>query len=785
MGRSKKKRKGHLKTKKTSYGKTEKLHPEAESVYRILQSHDAVCGKVEKPEPLKEGGFRIKFDMKVSLPSRANTRGISETGVRAQEPVTLLFPPTYPFHAPIILLRSDFNKSLPHLNPIFTLDEEDYVLPCVYDGPLSELLHQEGDGLSEIMNQLSDWLGKAAINDLINPRQGWEPIRRDDTFGWMVYDLSGLRKLVQNREGALVFPCRFWKERCRQKDSFFIFGIDPDTPQDITPWLIKNSFYAQKGPGITLYSSLMIFVWSNSEAVIDQYLPEDIQNLHQLYQRAEDYGCYDPLHSTLINIGWAYKEASLNISRFPLFVILCARRPYALIGDTSPLELIPYVIECQVVDERSPFLEEAIQVRKDSPVLPLGHRHPVNSGLLRRMSGGKEDMNNGHIIHIGCGSIGSKIAIHLARSGHGPFKLIDKSAFSPHNVARHALIPIPEIPGQPKASLLAHEIKLLNLEAEPINDDIIELCKHPDNKITIFPDDSRLIIESTGSMAVREMLASLPPKKLPGRLLHGALYEQGKVAILALEGSRRNPNVNDLVIRFWDERIDNPELNSKFISSDGTLSRQETGLGCGSYTMVLPDSRISLFTAGMAERARQILENGSSQNGELWIGMLDEHEIGVIWRIINVGQTTVLKARAQNHWEIRILKEALHLMSQDIKTWGEVETGGVLIGRISLSRRCFTVSRVIEAPPDSYRSKNSFILGIQGLRKKVKEICDKSGGILNYVGTWHSHPKGGETSLIDKASIGGMRRLRFGAPAIGLICLPSGFRVIIDEGKLA
>ena len=64
------------------------------------------------------------------------------------------------------------------------------MLPCVYDGPLEDLLHQEGDGLSEILNQLSEWLGKASIGDLIDSKQGWEPIRRDNTFGWMVYDLS-------------------------------------------------------------------------------------------------------------------------------------------------------------------------------------------------------------------------------------------------------------------------------------------------------------------------------------------------------------------------------------------------------------------------------------------------------------------------------------------------------------------------------------------------------------------------------------------------------------------
>ena len=764
-----------------------KLHPEADCSSKIIQSHAVVSTKVEPPQPSADGGFRIKFNINVSLPSRANRRGISEIGVKLQEPVILQFPSTYPFHAPRILLRPDFNKSLPHINPILDRNEKGYVLPCIYDGPLNDLLHQEGDGLSEILNQLSDWLDKAAINDLMDPKQGWEPIRRDNTFGWMVYDLSRLRTLISDSEGALVFQCRFLKESGLKENPFFVWVIDHEKPCNITPALVRNSFVVEKGPHGTMYGSLVILAWSDSKAIIDRYLPESVQDLHQIYERAKDYCSFSPLRGVILDFGWAFKQASINISNFPLFIILCARRPCALIGDDSPLELIPYVIDCHVENIESLFPESAIRIREDSLALPLGHRHKVNRRLLQRMSGGKEMTNNDPIVHIGCGSVGSKIAMHLARAGHGPFRLIDKEAFSPHNVARHALTPIPEFPGQPKASLLAREIELLRLEAEPINEDIIKLCKNPDNKMDPFPNNSRLVIESTGSVAVRDMLGSLPDGKIVGRLLHTALYQQGKVGIMAIEGSGRNPNVNDLVIRFWDEQIDNPGLRSKFSFSSREMRREEIGLGCGSHTMVIPDARISLFAGGIAERAIQILEleNGTPQDGELWIGMLDENELGISWTLLKMDRTTILRIKVGNLWEVRILTEAVNQIAKEIKAWGEVETGGVLIGRISLSNRCFIISRVLEAPPDSKRTPNSFVLGIEGLKKKVQEIHDKSGGVLNYVGTWHSHPKGGEISSVDKDSLEQIRRLRFGAPAVGLIWTPSGFRAGIDEGKLA
>lgn len=96
-----------------------------------------------------------------------------------------------------------------------------------------------------------------------------------------------------------------------------------------------------------------------------------------------------------------------------------------------------------------------------------------------------------------------------------------------------------------------------------------------------------------------------------------------------------------------------------------------------------------------------------------------------------------------------------------------------------------TISRVIQAPPDSERSESAFILGVEGLTRKVQEILKKSGGTLNYVGTWHSHPHGGGASSIDKKTLERIKTLRFKAPFLGLIWTPSGFKAIINEGKLA
>jgi len=761
-------------------------HKEGIRALKIINHHPAVVGDPTFPYPIENGGFQIEFNITVSLPSRLKKIGKSDTGVKKQEHVIMRFPPYYPFKAPVILLRQDFNSNLPHLNPIFRLKDKKYIVPCVYDGPLEDLLHQEGDGLSEILNQLSEWLGKAAIDDLIDPNQGWEPIRRDDNYGWIVYDLKGLRDLVTEKQGFHTFQCRFWKREDRSYPLYFVGRTNHAKARDISPWLVKNSFFIEDNPVGPSYVCLMVFVWPSSGIITDKYLPEGVSNLTELHKNAKKYGCDKSLKDAFINLGWAMKEASLNLKSFPLFVVLCVRRPYKIIDDNSSLELIPYVVECHVEENsHRGFAESAVRIREESQVFPLGHRYALTSNLLRRMSGGRETMRNRPIVHIGCGSVGSKIALHLARSGAGPFKLIDNAAFSPHNVARHALIPLPEIPGQPKASFLAEEIKMLRTEAEPYDDDIATLVNHSEKIKKIFQDGSGLIIESTGSTAVRELLASLPPSKLSGRLIHAALYTSGMTGLMAIEGNHRNPSVSDLITRYWDLGIDDNGMRSKIDRFEDSMRRQDVGLGCGSHTMILPDTRISLYAAGMAERARQLLDRNFPQHGELWIGELDENELQVSWKLVELNKTNILTVKANNDWEVRILKQAMDQITKEVEKYSEIETGGVLIGRISLSRRCFTVSRVLDAPSDSKRSPTSFVLGINDLKTKVQEIFDKSTGYLNYIGTWHSHPKGGTPSDIDRISLERMKRHRFGAPAVSLIWTPSGFNAIIDEGKLS
>ena len=70
---------------------------------------------------------------------------------------------------------------------------------------------------------------------------------------------------------------------------------------------------------------------------------------------------------------------------------------------------------------------------------------------------------------LGAGSLGSKLALHLARAGNGPEVVVDRSTMSPHNVARHALIPsMGALQIHDKARLLSQALGGLDQSAKPI-----------------------------------------------------------------------------------------------------------------------------------------------------------------------------------------------------------------------------------------------------------------------------------------------------------------------------
>ena len=716
----------------------------------------------------------VTFD--VSLPNEWKLNGESPSGVRLKEIVRFNFPAQFPMIPPGLFLRKDFNRNLPHMQPWLTNERP---VPCIYDGSLTDLFYQKG--MTGIVNQTAVWLEHAALGTLIDPNQGWEPVRRDSFNDFLIADADCLHGLVDRKGGYRFFGFNYLRTAAYD-GSVSIHGeisakvaklnakVVPDIFREIP---LDETRQFRRG------KSLALVVWpgkrpSGKLIINDTYLPETVTDINSLKKRAELYGCFRELSDSL---SWL-KQCLSNYEgsgSFILAVVLLARRPFNVIGSQSPIELCPYVVDIR--------LPELFADRGATAVCPAAHRHAIVRPLLVQMAGGENMSERPCWTLVGAGSLGSKLAIHLARAGNGPEIVIDKSAMTPHNAARHALIPMTNdmqiLWMDAKAKVLRNALNGLDQETTPVVKDAINLLMSKDSVRRVSSRHSWAIVNATASPVVREDLAST--KWVTTRVIETSLFAGGLVGMITVEGPNRNPNTVDLMAECYALLREDLTLASVVFNGDDTVSRQNIGQGCGSLTMPMSDGRLSLFAAGMAEYLLAKQRDGLPLSvGEILIGRLSEDGFGLKWQITQVPPMTVASTINRRSWSVHIHPRALKKIRDATACWQEVETGGVLMGRISESSRMVSVVDVLEPPEDSTRSADEFVLGTKGLRQCIKTYSDVVDWSLYCLGTWHSHLSPSGPSTTDRLTAEAIA-LACLSPSISLIHTPIGFSAFLAD----
>ena len=741
-----------------------------------VATHPAVYS-IGPPRPDHNSGFTsvdVTFD--VSLPSEWRRRGHSPSGVRSRETVRFDFPTGFPLKTPSPSLRPDFNRNLPHMQPWLT---EGRSVPCVHDGDLDELILR--DGLAGFLNQTAVWLERAALGTLIDPDQGWEPVRRDSYRDHIIADADALQSLV-TRGGGYKF-LRLNYLRTAKGQARFVYGRVSAATVDVTR-AAMSSVLAEAPVHSSLQfrtgKSVALVVWpgkqpSGTPIIADTYLPETVTSVEDLKERAQTYGCRTSLGNALHWMGQCLRTHPPE-GPFCLVVVLLARRPCNVIGTQSPIELCPYVLDIVSPD---------LYTNGDkTPVRPAGHHHVLSRSLLAQLSGIDSSREHPRWTLIGAGSLGSKLALHLARAGKGPAVIVDKSAMTPHNVARHAIIPttgdMNVLGMNAKATLLCDSLRGLDHTANPVPLDATSILTSKDPTRQLGLKRSWAIVNATASLAVREALVS--SKQVPTRVIETSLFSSGQVGVITVEGPDRNPSTNDLMAECYALLAEDSTLSRIVFGQDDGIRPQSVGQGCSSLTMPMSDGRLSLFAAGMAEYLLRRQRDGlPPETGEVLIGALSSDGLGVQWQVATASPVIQIQCKAESGtWYVHIHQRAASKIRTEVGRWPSVETGGVLMGRLSEVSRTVHVVDVLAAPDDSKRSASSFVLGTIGLRQHIENYSKAAGWSLHSLGTWHSHLSIGGPSPTDRATMKAVAIARV-APSVALIHTPSGYCAFLAE----
>lgn len=702
-----------------------------------------------------------ELQLDARLPSRWKAEGNSPNGVRAVEPVSVHFGPRFPATAPRFFLRPDFDRSHPHIQPLSAIGLPE---PCFSAVAPDELLRARG--IHGLLDQLALWLERAARVELIAPTQGWEPTRRDHIDDLVVVDSAWLSTLPKRDAETRVLHATFSGFGKGAATAYGIVALQTTTP-------IRSSFMddLEEQPGRTI----CIAAWSGKlpsgqPFLAGTYEPETVTDVGSLHARAHGLGCGPQLASSLKLLLSRLKDRPFR-QAIPVAIIIMARRPCPVIGQGSDWELLPYIVEITGRDDLGPT--------GTKPVRLAMHREAISPALLRRASGDTAAAETKPWSLLGCGSVGSHIALHLARAGRAPAHVVDKAWMAPHNYARHALLPISPHEGMvllPKSYLLAGAIATLGQSARSHDIDIVTGRQRLPGNV-VAPADVALLVNATGSLAVREALSSDGPGAR-ARVAEASLLANGHIGYLALEGPDCNPSVADLAVQAYQVFLDDARLSR--LVDDGEPVELAIGQGCASLTVPMSDARLSVMAAPMAERIGRWHASGLPPDiGQLIIGTLDDDGMSVRWQQLEARPWTILSSRS-NGLSVRVAPNASRKMTEAVAARPGVETGGVLIGRWSDVTSTFHVVDVLSAPEDSVFSRDLFVLGTNGLTEAINDIVRRSRGALYALGTWHNHLRDSGPSQIDRRAAQMLARGQR-MPVLLLIHVPGGYRFLTAE----
>lgn len=744
---------------------------DADHVLRVaLQHSECLGGEVLGRE---HGCERVRLNMNVEMPLDMRADGVSSSGVRTCEPVVLKLPASWPWQSPRFYLREDFPRHFPHLMPFSTPPR-----PCLVDGDQDEFFLQFGlvdYGVFHLVDQLAVWLRKAAINGLIDPGQGWEPMLRRDYRDIVEFDAEQARSLVDRKGGSAVWKGKYY----RRGDPSGQLGVDAEawlsSDGERTPLKVSEgdkAFTASPMRGdIRMGNTVVGIIWPDknpdgSAFVHSTYMPENVETLGQLRARAEEVGCTRGLGSFLRNLERSFAGFVLP-APIPVAVILCARRPVHLIGSESDIELLPYIVEIRAESGRQSLFAEG----DDEPVSPAAHYQAISAPLLRSLSGSPE---RPPLVMLGCGSVGSKLALHAARSGQDIVCVSDQSSLRPHNMARHSLGPS-HVPNN-KAEALAKELEGFGLRPEVHQGDLGRDLREQELSKTLLSKRAGAIINSTASLSVREALVDAVTPRYRPRLFEAALFGRGRGAFLLADGPRHNPNHADLMAEMY-ATIDNTRAGELLFDPAEGLAEIRIGQGCGSLTMQMNDARLSAMTASVALEIDSLMA-APATDGAIVMGTMDDDTPATSWVRYQVSPFETVEIAGTDGWELRISKRVANRIRAEATSYSAVETGGVMIGCTSARLKTVTVVDLLDAPPDSKRSAALFVLGTQGLHAAIEERHEASGRTLFDVGTWHSHLQDTGPSGTDWNTAAELAAERT-PPSILLITTPRRFHALM------
>ncbi|MDM1044738.1 ThiF family adenylyltransferase [Myroides sp. 1354] len=671
----------------------------------------------------------IPIEINIDLPSLGN---FDDLDIREKEPVIFVFDLiNYPVSAPRVYTdRLDFPKN--NLAHLYVAVNNRPPAFCYVRGNADEWYANKR--IEDLVIRISNWLRDGATGELTENGEQYEPLRLEGYSGSIIYDYDTLLTVVANK-AAFEFGDKFsivLFERPNNSGRYTykfvrlitdknalttIKEVDEERKKDKEDVTRKKYYYGY-------------VLWSEEDVIRREYEVNIPRSWDEFKLFCEYYHIKYKEFEKFIT---TYSKINEYIY-FP--VIIGIRRPSQLIGYSSNVEFINLRFKVTSSDIEQEKIVNNISIDM------LSHNQPLTQKLASHISGMNLSLGNERHVVFGCGAIGSKIIMHLARSGQTNLTLIDPDYISPHNLVRHSLFG--EDVGQNKAEALAEKIKKI-YPYEQTN-----VINGPSFKDGLIDQKSTFeiynwILDFTASEAFFNKLATL--KSLDtNRVASTFISDFGNLGIMYKEGESRNPRLDDLQSYLYSLSESNKNIQN-WLQREQTTARSsgfivQVGVGCNSETTILSDDKISSHASYFSGILKKEMAN-PAKDGKIYLNnIIDTEDYTIETHVLNVKPFDIFQVVNDSSWTIRFKPEIIEQLTKEFLLAGQTETGGVFVGVCNYKTKTIHVTGSIKAPLDSKGSSTHFIRGNDGLSKEISKIENSSGGQIGYVGEWHTHPNG-------------------------------------------
>jgi len=697
---------------------------------RLIFSLDGLARFVKKPLSIlswDEDNIAIPIEVSVELPPLGNYEGID---IRSIEPILIVINyKNYPAQAPHVYPnRINFpKKQLAHLYVARKGKPPGF---CFVRGNRDDWYSNKQ--LKDLLIRIGNWLRDAATGELTEDGNQYDPIRLEGYSGTIIYDYDSLFSTVSKKESyfpetnfAAVFLQR---EIVDENLKFTINRII--TLQNINETYEEFKKEKEKESSIITkkHYHFGYIVWSRNDEVIAGYSVDLPYDWDSLVEFCRQNGVeLDQLEGHI---------ATNDLNTYLMIpVIVAIRRPKNIIGFSGDIEFFNFYLRIDSGDVADGKIINSVPVKFQK------HSQPLTRKMAKRVSGFYAKLDKLSLV-VGCGALGSKITMHLARSGSTRFIIADPDELSPHNLVRHAAFA--NQVGINKAVGMRDAIKSIY----PNEDTSLLFGVSKKGEDVLSPDLLKafgFIFDFSASNSFFQSLI-LAETNEDTKICKAYLTDFGNLGVLFFEGKNRNPRVDDLQVLLYAQ-CRNSKLISNWLERELNSSEKnidlKIGVGCNSETIVLADDIVSLhgsFFSGVIKTESQL-----DQKGKIYLNEIRfEPFFSNFPQAIEIAPLVVLHAVNDPTWEIRFLASIIESVKNEMSKAKPLETGGVFVGCANYKTKVIHVVELIKAPSDSQANGVCFFRGINGLSNSINEINVLSGNQIGYIGEWHSHPNGPE-----------------------------------------